>query len=462
MIDRRGLFGAGFGAGTLAFASRAMAETPPPPATMRALDALRQGKSTVGGVLVAARGGRTAAIYAWGEASVPFQVPVTERTLFHLGSNAKEMTAIAVLQLVEAGKAALEDPIGRHVRGLPDAIARATVAQLLHQTSGVVEYGDLLPDWDRPQTRDVVLGVLKDKPPVFEPGARWAYSNTNYLLLGWLLEDVTGLSYAELVRQRLFEPAGLPTARADAAQRIVPNRAEPYEVTAEGVRHAVRMEDGVSRAADGGLLFSALDVAPWRAALDRNRLVSAATMARANSPGMLNSGRLAPYGHGVFLQRTRGQRLFSHSGGVPGFISNRMTWPDADLSILCMVNSASRTGVSLDSMVLTLAEGLQPGITWQGLEPRPADARTRALTALLTRPEGEEAPAGLLAEEFAGSSPAALRRVRPGTTLAPLESWLVGDSPRQGEMTRYRVTRDDGVRDLVVGWTPDDRIYWFV
>ncbi|GAA0870218.1 hypothetical protein GCM10009116_20540 [Brevundimonas basaltis] len=420
------------------------------------------GKDSAGGVLVAVRGGRAVAVYPWGSASLPFDVPVTERTLFHLGSNAKFMTAVAVTQLVEAGALGFDDPIGQHLPDLPPSMAGVSVSRLLHHTSGLIDYFEVLPDWDRPQTREIVVAAMKDQAVLFQPGESWSYSNTNYLMLGWLIEALSGQSYADYIQSRVFTPAGAPTARADAAQQVVPNRAEPYEVQDGAFHHAVRMEDGVSRAADGGLLFSALDAAPWRTALDRDRLVSAASMRRMLTPAALTTGRLAPYGYGVFLERTRGAPFRQHGGGVPGFISNWMTWPEADLSILGLTNSMARNAPSLTDMILALAESLQPGVSWRDMAPAGdgSDPRTRALRSLLERPEGAPAPDGLLGPELALRPAAQLRRASGLTNLAPLERWTMGDGAEQGEMVRYRVTTATAVRDLVVGWTPDDRIYW--
>ncbi len=465
MIDRRRLFAASTalaGAG-LASPALALAQTPAPaPEAVAALDALLAGKDSAGGVLVAVRGGRTEAVYPWGRASLPFDVPVTERTLFHLGSNAKFMTAIGVAQLMEAGAFGLDDPIGRHLPDLPPTLAAPTISQLLHHTSGLVDYPEVLPDWDRPQTREAVVAAMRDQPVQFQPGEAWSYSNTNYLLLGWLIETVSGQSYADYIQTRVFTPAATTTARADAAQQVIPHRAEPYEF-ADGVfRHAVRMEDGVSRAADGGLLFSAIDAAPWRSALDRHRLVAVPTMRRLLQPGALSSGRLAPYGCGVFLEQSRGAPVLRHTGGVPGFISNWITWPEADLSILALTNSQARNGPFLGDMILTLAESLRPGVTWTGQEPigDGSDSRSRKLRALLERPEAAPPPEGLLAPEKAWLPASRIRRFRDLADLQPLEQWRVGDRADEGEMVRYRATLANGARDLVVGWTADDRIYW--
>lgn len=463
-MDRRQMLGLA-GAGGLALRAEAAVAQPLDPSATSVLDAMTAQAATVGGALVAVRDGRTVASYYWGSASLPFDAAVDEQTLFHLGSNGKLVTALAVIQLSRAHGIDLDDRIGRHLEGLPDVMAAVPISRLLNHTSGLADYADILSDWDRAQTRDAIQGAVAGLPVQFQAGEAWSYSNTNYVILGWLIEALSGLGYGDYVKSRLFDPAGLPTARTDASEQIIRHRAEPHLIGADGtVRHAVRMEDGVSRAADGGILMSARDVGPWRAALDRNRLISAEDMARVLQPAPLATGRVAPYGYGVFLEKCRGQPLLAHGGAVPGFVSQWMTWPAADLSILAMSNSEAAGGRQpvLKRMIAVMAEAVAPGISWLNQEPESdgSDARTAALLRLITREPEAPVPEGLLAPEIANVVGAQPRPVSGIERLVPLESWFPGQGAGQGEMTRYRFERAGTAREFVVGWTPDNQIYW--
>jgi CubicO group peptidase (beta-lactamase class C family) len=205
-----------------------------------------------------------------------------------------------------------------------------------------------------------VIDAIGGEPADFAPGAQWAYSNTNYLLLGWLLEDVGGASYAEQVAEQLFRPAGLPRARADAAQVPIAGRAEPYEVEDGVVRHSVRMENAVSAAADGGLLFSADDWGPWIAALEARRFVSAESWQAMHAPARLNSGGTAPYGFGWGVHQRRGEAFYSHSGGVPGFETYVLRAPARELAVIVMLNLA-REGPDFEALPGEIAALLYPG-----------------------------------------------------------------------------------------------------
>lgn len=445
---------AAFGSGTL---SPAFGQTPTvPPAARAALDAIIANTTSAGGFVAAARGGRMIAFYDWGFASLPFQQPVTPQTLFHIASCGKQFTALAVQQLAEAGKIKLDDRLGAHVKNLPASWAAVSLTHLLHQTSGLPDYLEVLDEWDRPQSRTKVVEGMKDKPVLFQPGESWSYSNTNYLVLGWLIEDVSEISYAEYLNRFLFKPAGLPRARPDAGETPILGRAEPYEFEDGAFRHAPRMESSVSQAADGGVLFSASDLAPWRVAIDRGQLISAAGKSAAESPGLLTTGRFAPYGFGHFLDRMHGKEVLHHSGGAPGFVSFWISFPDSGLSVLAAMNTWAKTLPPLRIMALTLAEALAPATTYLSLAPSSGgDSRTARLRAYLQR--GERAPdPGLFAPELAAHAGVNLPRLDSIEGMAPVESYAAPG----GEMVRYRVLRRPYASHLLAGWTTDNRLFW--
>jgi len=241
---------------------------PPVPAALAArLNELAHLHAVAGVAVTVVREGEAIGFWGAGYASLPFRVTVTERTLFHLGSVGKHITALAILQLVDAGSVALDAAVGTYVEGLPAAWAAIPVRCLLTHTSGLPDYGRVIRDWDRPQGRELILDAVGTLPPLFAPDQAWSYSNTNYVVLGWLIEAVSGQPYADYLRDRVLGPAGLPSARVDSAEDVIPDRAEPYEYVDGRFVHAVRLERSVSAAADGGVLFSARDIASWSAAL---------------------------------------------------------------------------------------------------------------------------------------------------------------------------------------------------
>ena len=143
------------------------------------------GMGAVAGVAVTVvREGQAIGFWSAGDASLPFRVPVTDHTLFHIGSVGKHITALAVMQLVDAGSVMPDAPVGGYLEGLPPSWAAIPVRRLLTHTSGLPDYGRVIRDWDRPQSRELILNAIGTAPLLFAPGTAWAYSNTNYVVLG--------------------------------------------------------------------------------------------------------------------------------------------------------------------------------------------------------------------------------------------------------------------------------------
>ncbi|GAO38787.1 hypothetical protein SCH01S_19_00910 [Sphingomonas changbaiensis NBRC 104936] len=455
MFDRRGLIAGG---AALALVGTGKAAPRLPRSLTDTLTARMAEDKVVGAALSVVRGGAIVAFWAHGLASIPFDVPVRQDTLFQIGSVAKHVTALAVLQLMEAGRVALDDPIGRHVKDLPQHWRRISIRNLLHQTSGLPDYVDFLSDWDRRQPRNVVTFALGMMPLLFAPGEAWHYSNTNYLVLGWLIEDVSGQSYADYVRLRLFAPARLPEARADAAQHPVANRAEPYDATEGEVRHAVRMADDVSAAADGGLLFSARDWAPWSRALAAPGLVSQGSLDAMFTPAILSTGREVPYGYGWFLGKTRGAPYHWHSGSVPGFVTQVTRLPARDLLAVLTINSTTGDGTLADVPMMAM-EAIAPGSTYLSLPdgPEATEPRRSRLVAMLTG-GGRDADwiAPELAREFRAVAPH-----DPPAIYSPIAGIrLVESYPAVGgTMERYRVSAGNRDRYVLAGWTSDGQLF---
>lgn len=464
-MDRRELMAAAMaglgltGVGGCARADDGDAPIPDLPEGLAArLTGLVTDSGAVGGMVVASQHGRLAGVFTWGDARRSPARAVTPDTLFHIGSNGKFVTAVAVLQLVQAGSMTLADPLGRHVPGLPAILAGTPITHLLHQTSGLPDYLDVVEDWSLPVTRQMVFEAVSEGRD-FEPGEAWAYSNTNYFVLGWLIEALSGMSYADYVGQRVFAPARLPFARPDATASDIPARAQGYTLDGDDLAKADRMDDEMSRAADGGVLFSALDWAPWCEALAASTLLNPATSALAFQPGRLRTGREAPYGAGVFLERCRGEPCHHHTGSVPGFASQRMAFGGSGIQVLAVANTDGDGEPPLDKLCLTMAEGLASGSTWTTQPLLDEDDRTAILRRAFRR-AGADLPDSLMAPELiaSGGETAPDWGVRADHVFAPVERWQgVGG----GDFVRYRWVGDEGEADhVVVGWTPDDRVFW--
>jgi len=466
MLDRRELMAAAMaglslaGIGGCARADdQADAPIPDLPAGLAArLAELTADSGSVGGMVAASQHGRLVGFHAWGDARRSPKQPVTPDTLFHVGSNGKFVTAVAVLQLVQAGRMTLADPLGRHVPGLPAILAETPITHLLHHTSGLPDYLDVVEDWSLPVTRAMVFDAVSEGRD-FEPGEAWAYSNTNYFVLGWLIEALSGMSYADDVSARIFHPSRMPNARADSSIEPIPTRAIGYTLDGDRLSKADEMEDAMSRAADGGILLSARDIAPWAVVLADDGLLAGAARNQLFAPAALTTGRAAPYGCGVFMEECRRSAFHHHTGGVPGFVSQRMAFAGSGIQVWAVTNTDGDTDLPLDKLCLTMAEGLAPDSTYETLPLLPVDARASILRRVFARREAD-LPNSLMAPELiaSGGETSPDWGVRPEHVFAPVEHWQgVGG----GDFARYRWVGDDGKIDhVVVGWTPDDRVFW--
>ena len=290
-------------------------------------------------------------------------VPVTPETPFQIASITKALTAVAVLQLVEAGRVALDDPVGRHLSGLPEAWRLVTVRQLLAHTSGIpsISAFDRPPcDPQRAQAdyqRGDVLREIACLPLAFAPGERWAYGDTGYYLLGLLLTAVSGQPYDAHMAARVFGPAGMTATRV---QRRPPLAGVAEPTRWENGRH-LRVEplDPMVDEANGAIVSTVLDLARWAAALDAHALVSAATRDTMWTPVALRDG-VAPYGLGFGLTPFAGRRRVGHTGGGPGCATAFAKFPDDRLTVIVLARGELPAGAAQRFANEIAAAYLQP------------------------------------------------------------------------------------------------------
>ncbi len=291
---------------------------------------------------------------AYGLASVELNVPVTQNTSFALASMTKTMTAAAIMLLVQDGKIALDDPVRKTLPQLPEQWSAVTIRHCLSHTSGLP---DALTDDVNVITlsgeRDVLLDKLA-KLPVQPAGEKSAYNQTGYMLLGMLIEKVSGTSYAQFMQERLFKPAGMPEARFGDAWSIIPGRSNLYtalDVTPDHTKLLVKDGQPVMRA-DGILHYGAKfmpdylspagllndnvqDLIKWEQALLDGKILSAASVKQMTTAYKLKSGADGDYGLG-FLVGTYGPFAAVAYGG--GAATWRLSLPEKHLTVVVLTN----------------------------------------------------------------------------------------------------------------------------
>jgi D-alanyl-D-alanine carboxypeptidase len=428
---------------------------------MRIFDELAEKIKAPGIFMTIVKEGKVLTHYCYGKASLPFDVPVMPNTLFHIGSMGKHVTAIGILRLMAAGELKLDAPIGDYLKDIPASCADRSLRSLLNQTSGIRDYSDAIVSDDFSISRADIIKALAEKAPTFEAESAWAYSNSNYLLLGWIIEKVTGLSYADFIRKQLFEPAKTPSARADAAEDVIRHRAEPYSWKENHYIHAPRLESEASAFADGGVLFSSHDIQPWLHALTSNKLISEKEGREALRSAKLKTARCVPYGFGWFLGKTSERFFHHHAGNMPGFTAFCQVIPEPKLAV-CICANGQGVNLPLIHLARVALESVLPGCTTINLEPIASDPVDASFREMLAAGKDINAKANFLAPEMEAVLSSELTRtraipiVKAPFTVTPLEEYAVAG----GRMRRYQIKELERSRINLVGFTDDGRIFW--
>ena len=275
-------------------------------------------------------------------------------TKYRIGSVTKQFTAVAVLQLKEQGKLRLDDPISKWLPGLRLRYP-ITIRQLLSHTSGLPEflsfdeYEDILKAHD-PQS--AFQRVLEKKPFDFKPGLRYEYSNSNYTLLGAILEKASGVPWDAYVKKNLLDRAGMTGSGLFTPKHPPDGIAEGYVLDSDGkLEEKTQGPDHSVLPADGALYSTVDDLQRWNTALHSGKIISASSLKEMRTP----TAHSERYGLGIFADDENGQRVYFHSGEVDGFVSYVSYYPDDKTSIVVLSNNEStkvdRIGTDLASIL---------------------------------------------------------------------------------------------------------------
>jgi CubicO group peptidase (beta-lactamase class C family) len=279
---------------------------------------------------------------AHGFADLEFAVNADAETMFRIGSVTKQFTAAAVLTLSERNKLSVDDPLTRFLPDYPTHGHEITLRHLLTHTSGIPNYTNLGPRWELDKARErpdeELVGLFQDLPLDFEPGTRWNYSNSGYYLLGMVVAKASGQPWQDFLRATFFEPLKLTRTRIDSNSELMLNRAQGY-----AFEEGTFQNDGLlalsQPGAAGALLSTAGDLVRWQQALVAGKAVSAASYEEMTLPFLLADGNETKYGMGLQLDAQAAHRRIWHGGGIDGFNSVLMLFPDDGLHIAVISNS---------------------------------------------------------------------------------------------------------------------------
>ena len=296
-----------------------------------------------GVTVLVVRKGRVLHRAGYGMANIELGVAMRPDHVLRIGSVTKQFTSAVIMQLVEEGKLALSDPLGTFLPDYPAEGRAVTIEHLLTHTSGIQSYTDM-PAWrglvGNDMTLDELIGMFKAQPMQFAPGARYRYNNSAYVLLGAVIEKVTGKTYADVVRERIFAPLGMADTRYDVTEDVVARRASGYSKAGDRLVNASYISMTQPYAA-GALVSTVDDLAKWDAALGAGRVLKPDSLARAFTPYRLASGNSTGYGYGWHIGQYEGRAVQEHGGGIHGFRAHVLRIPSDGVYVAALSNVAA-------------------------------------------------------------------------------------------------------------------------
>jgi CubicO group peptidase (beta-lactamase class C family) len=307
------------------------------------------------------RDGQVVKAQGYGLANVELNAPATADTIYQSGSVGKQFTATLVMMLVEDGKLKLDESIRTYMPEAPATWQDIRIRHLLSHTAGVSNalYNEL--DMRRDYTEEELFKRIAELPLDFKPGEKWNYSNCGYVTLGILIHRVSGKFYGDLLRERIFEPLGMTTARIISEADIIPNRAAGYLLRDGKLRNQDWVSPSLNTTADGALYLTVLDLAKWDAALYTEKLLKKSSLDLMWTPVRLNDGTTAPYGFGWFLGNVNGHRLIQHGGAWQGFNADIARYVDDKLTVIVLANRAGAAPDAIGRGIIGLySPGLAP------------------------------------------------------------------------------------------------------
>jgi CubicO group peptidase (beta-lactamase class C family) len=288
------------------------------------------------------RGSDTLVMKGYGLASQEAHRPATASTVYRIGSITKQFTSAAIMRLVEQGKLSLDDDVAKYVPEFPLQGHKVTIRQLLNHTSGIHSYTadtTWAKTWAQDLTPQQIVHIVATTPFDFAPGAGYRYNNTGYVLLGMVLDKVTGQPYATHLQREFFTALGLQQTNYCPSRATDTTHAAGYDVQGDRVQPATYLSMTHPYSA-GALCSTVRDLVRWQRALAGGRVVSAASLTRMTTPDTLGyTGPRLTYGYGLAPGQLQGKRSVGHGGGVHGFTSASVYFPDDSVNVVVFTNS---------------------------------------------------------------------------------------------------------------------------
>lgn len=302
------------------------------------------------GVILVAQQGQIILGKGYGYANLEWKIPNTPATKFRIASLTKQFTAASILLLEEQGKLKTTDFINKYMSDAPSAWNNVTLFHLLNHTSGIPNYTSF-PNFatfaTSTRTPMQQIDFFRNKPLNFQPGSRFEYNNSGYVLLGYLIEKISGQSYQDFVVNNIFKPLEMDNSGYDSHSEIILHRAAGYRVSSNGILNADYLDMSIPYSA-GSLYSTTQDLLRWEQGLFGGKVLSATSLKKMIAPYKND------YGFGVRIYVLNGHKAISHAGGTSGFNTKLIYFPAEELTIIVLSN-LNALGYVAQNLCLKLA-----------------------------------------------------------------------------------------------------------
>jgi CubicO group peptidase (beta-lactamase class C family) len=312
-----------------------------------------KGGKVPGASVMVIRDGKQILTRSYGMADLEKSISVHPETNFRLASITKQFTATSVMMLVEQGELSLDDTLTDLFEDFPEYGGNVTLRHLLQHNSGLIDYESLMPDEyvGQASDRDALASMYDVDSTYFEPGTEYRYSNTGYAMLAMLIEDVSGMTFAKFLQERIFGPLGMDgTVAYQKGISTIQNRAFGYTVDDDEVIESDQSSTSAVLG-DGGIYTSVRDYFKWDQALYTEKLLSQETLTE------MWTGNFGDYGFGWYVDVKEGHRRLHHDGSTSGFRNYVIRYPDEKMTVLVLTN---RRGPDVMPLAESIAEIFLP------------------------------------------------------------------------------------------------------
>lgn len=307
--------------------------------------------SLPGSSMMLVQNGQVVMTETHGMANMEERIPIRPEHVFAIGSTSKQFTAVGILVLVQQGKVDLKEDITKYIPGYNTHGRHITVENLLTHTSGIRSFTEM-PGFSDMITTDKSMEEIRksfeDSTLLFEPGSMWSYSNSGFFLAAYIIEKVSGQSYADFIRENLFKPAGMDHTCFGSNTDIIMNRAQGYDAAGEHNVERTRPYSWSWPIGAGNIMSTTTDMAAWNNALLSGKIIKTELLKQAHTPFKLTNGQDTHYGYGWQINKVGNFRVIAHGGAIGGYLADAIYLPEKNIYLVSLTNTTAVS--SIDQM----------------------------------------------------------------------------------------------------------------